>query len=125
MQPIRQGLPMLALLASMAGCAQPAAGPITGSGTVEAPEIEPWPGAAQTPVLAPSTVLLRTESARSVGGFDAYLNAFAEWDLALRLSDWWGVRQVASTVTTVTADPLRSDLAPSLVEVVLRNFKAS
>ena len=30
---------MLALLASLAGCAQPAAGPITGSGTVEAPEI--------------------------------------------------------------------------------------
>ncbi len=30
---------MLALLASLTGCAQPAAGPITGSGTVEAPEI--------------------------------------------------------------------------------------
>ena len=39
MQPIRQGLPIVALLAALAGCAQPSAGPITASGTVEAPDI--------------------------------------------------------------------------------------
>jgi glycosyltransferase involved in cell wall biosynthesis len=83
---------------------------------VAAPSFDPWPEGKQTPFIFASGVLHRVDAARRIGGFDHYLNAFAEWDLALRLSDWWGIRRVDSRLGTREVNSTRDELASTSLD---------
>ncbi len=90
---------------------------VNGKGrSVAAPSFDPWPNGKQAPLIFASGILLRVEAARRVGGFDHQLNAFAEWDLALRLSDWWGIQHVDATLGTREVHPDRDELAPPALD---------
>jgi glycosyltransferase involved in cell wall biosynthesis len=82
---------------------------------VEAPAAVPWPEGKQAPFIFASGLLHRVEAARRVGGWDHYLNAFGEWDLVLRLSDWWGIQNVDATLGTREVHPDRDDLGPTAI----------
>lgn len=72
---------------------------------------DPWPGVAQTPHIFASALMHRADRARRVGGFDAYVNAFSEWDLCMRLSDWWRLEQVPSVRVLGRLDVEREEFA--------------
>jgi hypothetical protein len=63
-----------------------------------------WQPLDPRPLLTPtSTVMHRADAARAVGGFDAYLDCFADLDLWLRMSEWGRFRQVPAVEVRLLA----------------------
>jgi glycosyltransferase involved in cell wall biosynthesis len=73
------------------------------------PAHAPWPPPAQTPFAGKSQLLFRTSAVRRAGGFDAALDAFAEWDLLIRISDWWPIRHVPAASAMLQWFPDRDE----------------
>ena len=76
----------------------------------------PWGHPMQPPFIAGGGMVARAAAIRRVGGFDTQLGAFADWDLCVRLSDWFGLIEVPAVTTLHEACPHRPEFSPAALD---------